>query len=191
VVVAEVTPGAPADRAGIEVGDVMLEFNGREIDERSRLPRVVADTEIGSTVPVTVWRDGSEVTLEITVGDLSRASAAQPPQAQLPEPDPEPEVSPGIGLQLAPLDAQVRRQLGIASDVTGVAVAGVQPDSAAAERGLRAGDVIERVGRQQVSRPEDVEQAVREARERGQESILLLIRRDNGSRFVALPIATG
>ena len=191
VVVAEVTPGAPAERAGIEVGDIMLEFAGRQIDEQVRLPRVVADTEIGSTVPITVWRDGSEVTLEITVGDLNRASEAAPPQAQLPEPEPGSEAGAGIGLQLSPLDDQARRQLGIASDVTGVAVAGVRPDSMAAERGLRSGDVIERVGRQHVSRPEEVEQAVRDARERGQESILLLIRRDNGSRFVAVPIATG
>ncbi len=75
VVVADVTEGSPADQAGIEVGDVMLEFADRTITDQVRLPRIVADTEIGSTVPVTVWRDGKEQTLEITVGDKAPYTA--------------------------------------------------------------------------------------------------------------------
>jgi serine protease Do len=190
VVVADVTPGAPADQAGIEVGDVLLEFNDRPIDERLRLPRLVADTKIGSTVPVTVWRDGDIVTLQITVGDLSQAPGTAAIEPQLEEPE-DPDAQPRLGLQLAPLDAQMRRQLGLGRDVTCVVVAGVEPDSAAAERGVRTGDLIVRVGRQEVTQPEEVVQAVREARERGEESILLLIRREDGTRFVSMPIATG
>jgi serine protease Do len=190
VIIADVTSGAPADDAGLQVGDVMLEFAGQAISDRVRLPRLVADTEIGSTVPVTVWRDDSEVSLEITVGDLSQAPGMGEPATQQPEPE-DSDAQGGLGLQLAPLEPELRDRLGLGSDVTGVVVAGVQPGSVAAERGLRTGDVIMRVGRQEVSRPQEVVQAVRQARQRGDEAILLLIRRDDASRFVAVPLVTG
>jgi serine protease Do len=189
VVVADVTDGAPADRAGIEIGDVMLEFAGEAITDQVRLPRLVADTEIGSTVPVSVWRDGKEMTLEITVGDLSRAPGTGE-LARQPEPE-DTDAQGGLGLQLSPLEPSRRDQLGIDSDVTGVLVAGVQPDSVAAERGVRTGDVIMRVGRREVDEPREVVEAVKEAQQRGDETVLMLIQRDGSSRFVALPIATG
>jgi serine protease Do len=190
VVVADVTAGAPADDAGIQVGDVMLEFGGETIDERSRLPRLVADTEIGSSVPVTVWRDGEEVSLEITVGDLSRApgtadaGAVQPPEPQ------DTDAQGGLGLQLSPLDSQARDRLGLAGDVTGVLVAGVEPNSVAAERGVQAGDVILRVGREEVGQPDEVVDAVAAAQERGDQTVLMLIQRQQASRFIALPLST-
>jgi serine protease Do len=190
VVVADVTDGAPADQAGIEVGDVMLEFGGETIDERARLPRLVADTEIGSSVPVTVWRDGEEVSLEITVGDLSRApGTADAGTDQQPEPQ-DTDAQGGLGLQLSPLDSQARDRLGLGGDVTGVLVAGVEPNSVAAERGVQTGDVILRVGREEVDEPDDVVNAVAAAQERGDETVLMLIQREQASRFIALPLST-
>jgi serine protease Do len=189
VVVADVTDGAPADQAGIEVGDVMLEFGGETIDDQTRLPRLVADTEIGSTVPVTVWRDGEEVTLEITVGDLSRAPGMAEAGTEPPEPQ-DTDAQGGLGLQLSPLNPEIRDRLGLGSDVIGVLVAGVEPNSVAAERGLQTGDVIMRVGREEVDQPQDVVDAVSSAQERGDEAVLMLIRREQSSRFVALPLST-
>jgi serine protease Do len=189
VVVADVTDGAPADQAGIEIGDVLLEFAGQAITDQVRLPRLVANTEIGSTVPVTVWRDGEEMTLEITVGDLSRAPGTGEPAGQ-PEPE-DTDAQGGLGLQLSPLEPSVRDRLGIDSDVTGVLVAGVRPNSVAAERGVRTGDVIMRVGRREVNEPREVVEAVKEAQQRGDQTVLMLIQRDGSSRFVALPLATG
>jgi serine protease Do len=190
VVVADVTEGSPADKAGIEIGDVMLEFADRKITEQVRLPRLVADTEIGSTVPVTVWREGNEETLEITVGDLSKAAGTDQPEAE--EPDSEgTDAQGGLGLQLSPIEPGMRDRLGLQGDETGVLVAGVEPDSVAAERGLRSGDVILRVGRQEVAAPDEVVQAVKDAQERGDETVLLLIQREQASRYVALPLSAG
>jgi serine protease Do len=190
VIVADVTDGAPADDAGIEVGDVMLEFGGETIDERSRLPRLVAGTEIGSSVPVTVWRDGEEVSLEITVGDLSRApGTADAGAVQQPDPQ-DTDAQGGLGLQLSPLDSEARDRLGLAGDVTGVLVAVVEPNSVAAERGVQTGDVILRVGREEVGEPDDVVDAVAAAQERGDETVLMLIQRQQASRFIALPLST-
>ena len=189
VVVAEVTAGSPAAAAGIEVGDVILEFAGQPITEQARLPRLVADTEIGTTVPLKIWRGGSEQMLQIAVGDLSRAPALAATPAQ--QPQQQTDAQGGLGLQLSPLDPQLRERLGLESGVTGVIVAGVEADSVAAERGLRTGDVITRVGQQEVAKPDDVVKAVSEAKERGDETVLMLIQRDGVSRFVALPIAAG
>lgn len=168
----------------------MLEFAGATLDERVRLPRLVADTEIGSTVPVKVWRDGSEETLEITVGDLSKAPAASEPDAGQSEPQ-DTDAEGGLGLQLSPIEPQMRDRLGLESGATGVLVAGVEPDSVAAERGLRTGDVIMRIGREEVSRPDEVVRAVKAAQKRGDGTVLMLIQRAGASRFVALPIAAG
>lgn len=189
VVVADVTDGAPADEAGIEVGDVLLEFGGEAIDEDSRLPRLVADTEIGSSVPVTVWRDGEEMSLEITVGDLSQATGMADAGTEQSDPQ-DTDAQGGLGLQLSPLDSRVRERLGLDSDVSGVLVAGVHPNSVAAERGVQTGDVIVRVGREEVDQPADVVSAVSQAQERGDETVLMLIQREQASRFVALPLST-
>jgi serine protease Do len=191
VVVADVTDGAPADEAGIQVGDVIVSFDGEPVTDQSRLPRLVANTEIGSTVALTVWRDGEEVSLEITIGDLSQAPGmAMAATESQPEAE-DTDAQGGLGLQLAPLEPQVRNRLGLDSDATGVLVAGVQPGSVASERGIRTGDLILRVGRQQVEEPQEVVQAVREAQESGAETVLMLIEREGSSRFVALPLTTG
>ena len=189
VLVADVTTGAPADAAGIEVGDVLLEFAGETIGERVRLPRLVADTGIGSKVPVKLWRNGSEVIVDLTVGDLSAAPSSEP-DVRPSEPEGT-DAEGGLGLQLSPIEPEMRDQLGLEAGAAGVLVAGVEPDSVAAERGLRTGDVIMRVGREEVARPEDVVKAVQTAQKRGDSSILMLIERQGASRFVALPVSVG
>ncbi len=168
----------------------MLEFADRTITDQVRLPRIVADTEIGSTVPVTVWRNGSEETLEITVGDLSKAAGTDQPEVE--EPEAEGTDAPGgLGLQLSPIEPGMRDRLGLESDETGVLVSAIEPDSVAAERGMRSGDVILRVGQQQVTAPDDVVQAVKEAQGRGDETVLMLIQREQTSRYIALPLSAG
>ena len=137
-----------------------------------------------------VWRDGKELPLEVTVGDLSQAPSTDVPVAQKTEPA-STDAGGGLGLTLTLLKPEMREPLGLAGDVTGVLVAAVDPDSVAAERGLQSGDVILRVGRQKVANPDEVVKTVKQAHESGDETVLMLIERDGASRFVALPLTAG
>jgi serine protease Do len=188
--VTEVTPESPAERAGVEIGDVILAFNGQPVEERRRLPRVVGETRMGETVPLSVWRDGQERKLEITVGDLSRAPGAAEVRQPEGTEEPRPNNRPGLGLSLAPLDRAARQQMGIQAARSGVLVASVEPGSVAAEQGLQRGDVILRVGRQNVAEPQQVHQAIRVAQTQGRPGVLMLVRRQTANRFVALPLSS-
>ncbi|WP_366655156.1 DegQ family serine endoprotease [Fodinicurvata sp. EGI_FJ10296] len=190
--VAGVTPEGPAAQAGIEAGDVVLEFNGEQIDEMRSLPRIVAETPVGSDVEVVILRRGDEQTVRVDLGELERAEemgmleeGAAPDRGA---PDATSQELEGLGLELSAITSDLRQQFDLAEDVEGVVITDVNPDSAAAERGLTPGEVILEVGQESVSTPEDVVSMVDEAREAGRRSVLLLIDRGGEIRFVALSI---
>jgi serine protease Do len=182
--VSQVMPDSPAASAEFQKGDVILEFDGTGIEQLRDLTRAVAETDPGSNAKAVVWRDGQEVTLDVEIGLM-------PSDDQVAMADPRgatDQDAPQLGLALAPLTPDARESLDLPGDVQGVVVADVAPGSPAAGKGLRQGDVIVEAGRQQVSAPAGVTKAVREAAERGDESILLLVKRDGQDRFVAVPI---
>jgi len=154
--VAAVQDNSPAQKAGLKQGDVITGVNGREIDKVHDLPRLVAETPVGQTLDITVMRNGKSQQVAAKIAELKdqdrqfasndRNGEGQPQQA---------EKSAALGLQLAPLDAPMRKRLHIGKDVKGVVVAGVAGDSPAAAIGLAPGDVIESVNQQPVTSPED------------------------------------
>jgi serine protease Do len=181
--VAQVTPDSPAAGAGFEQGDVILSYNGKQIENLRDLTSAVADTKAGTEVDVVVWRDGSEQTLQTEIGQMpGEAETAALSDDQRPEQSDAPK----LGLMLAELTPDARAQFGLPEDAEGVVVTDVQPGSPAAEKGLQRGDVIVEANRKQVSEPKAVAAAVQEAAERGDEAILLLVQRDGQSRFVAV-----
>ncbi|WP_035690749.1 DegQ family serine endoprotease [Azospirillum halopraeferens] len=193
--VASVTPGGPAADAGVQPGDVITKFNGRMIEEMRRLPRVVAETPIDRTVPVEVWRRGKAETVQVKVGELEAAEesgllAATPGEGR-PAPGPAAPTSETLGLKLSGITQELRQQFGLKAELKGVVVTEVQGGSPAAEKELRAGDVIVEVGQEEVRQPSDVTSRVQKAREQGRKSILLLIDRQGDLRFVALPLGQG
>lgn len=185
--VSEVEADTPAGRAGFRAGDVILEFDGKPIREVRELPRVVAATEIGRTVPVVAWRDGARITLDVEVARRPGDVQAEAPQ-QAPDGRTQPEEG-RYGLSLAPLTPEVRNRLGIAAEVeSGVVVTSIVPGGVADGEGLRDGDVIVDVNRQAVSTPAEVIEQLEKARSAGQNNVLLRIFRDEGHIFVALPV---
>jgi len=188
--VASVEDGGPADSAGIRPGDVILSFAGTDVEEMRRLPGIVADTEIGASVPVQVWRDGDRRELRVEVGELNEeqvaafeegldggATSAEPGQSEVGR----------LGLAVAPLTDEARTRFDLPDDAEGVVVTEVERGSAAAEKGIMPGNVIIEVNQNPVGDPADVMAQIEQAREKGRKSVLLLVRGPEGDmRFVAV-----
>ena len=188
--VAGVTDDGPAAKAGIETGDVILTFDGKPISESRRLPRVVADTTVDKKVPVVVWRKGQRKELSVVLGELEAAeeSGQVASTSERGGEDAKPESLDALGVTLsAPTDA-LKKQYSLAEGQKGVVVTAVTGGSPAAEKGLKVGDVIVEVGQEEVAGPADVGRKVREAREGGRKSVLLLVESGGDLRFVALPV---
>jgi serine protease Do len=154
--VAQVTKGGPAANAGIEPGDVILEFNGRPVSKNDDLPQVVAGTTPGTTVPVKVLRDGKDRTMNVKVEELDLESETGSPQSSNDSPDAQ--TGGGFGITLNNVTPDIARQL--PSGTKGALVTDVDPESAAA-RALQPGDVILQVNRQPVASASDASQALR------------------------------
>lgn len=180
-------PEGPAAEAGIQAGDVILSFDGKDVTDTRELVRVVGNSEVGKTVRVVVFRDGKTKTLKVTLGRREAAEAAVP--AAQPGAAPEaPQEKTVLGLTLMPLDDELRAQLELDDATTGLVVTDIDPLSDAYEKGLRAGDVITEAGQQKLRGIPDLEDRIAEAREAGRKSILLLVRRAGEPRFVALSV---
>lgn len=179
-------PDGPAKEAGIRSGDVITRFAGQEVSDAGDLTRRVADAPIGEAVPVIVQREGKTETLAVTLGRREEAEAATMP-ASAPAPEAPKELET-LGLTLAPLDDDMRSRLGLEASATGLMVTAVDPASEAFTKGLTEGDLITEAGQQKVVRLQDLEDRIREAKDAGRKSILLLVRRGGDPRFVALSI---
>ena len=192
--VASVTEGGPAAAAGIKAGDVVLSFNGREVDEMKRLPRIVAETEIGKKVDVAVWRDGKEIHLPVTIGELKdeeeQAAAPQKPGGKDRQAPGQRSV-PALGLTVAGITPDLRDKFNLSEEAKGVVVTDVSARGPAAEKGIRAGDVIVEIGQEPVASPKDVADRIESAKKAGRRSVLMLVENDRGLRFVAVRLDEG
>ncbi len=188
--VASVTDKGPAQVAGIEPGDVVLSFNGKEVGDMRRLPRLVAETPVDKTVPVTLWRKRAKTTVEVKVGKLQESDQQLASKEPTPKKTAENTASrvTALGLTLSDITPQLKTKFSLGDDAKGVVVVEVAHDSAAADRGVRPGDVIMEAAQQEVKRPQDVSSRIDQEKKAGRKSILLLVERQGDLRFVALRI---
>src|SRR5437762_2857229 len=151
--VAVVTPDSPGAKAGLKQGDVILTFNGNEVSRLRDLPRLVAETAPETGVKMKVWRNGQTKEIEATLGELpSNEQVASATNGQ--EQD-ESARADALGMHLATLNSQLRRELHTGKDVQGVVITRVDPGSAAAEVGLSDGDVVIAIDQQPVKTPQE------------------------------------
>jgi serine protease Do len=188
--IAGVDDKGPAKPAGIEPGDVLIRFDGREIATMRDLPRIVADTAVGKEVNVVIIRKGKEETKKVTLGRLEDGERAQPASVTKPEtPDDKSTVKKALGLSLANLSDDLRRQHKIKDSVKGAVVTSVEPGSVAAERQLAVGNVIVEVSQEPVATADDVAKRIDKLKAEGRRSALLLVANAEGElRFVALSL---
>ena len=183
-------PDGPAAAAGIEAGDVIVEFGGREIRDTRALVRIVSETEVGRNVDVVIIREGRRENLSVEIGRLEEATlAAAPGAAEPPASGSAPQEEQLLGMLLGVIDDTLRERFGLDPETEGVVVLEVEPGSDAHGKGFTAGDVITEVGQQQVSDPDDVRRRVEAAEEAGRNSVLMRVGRNGQSRFVALNLS--
>ncbi len=186
--VASVLEGGPAKASGIKAGDVILEFNGREIREMRNLPRIVADTEVNVAVKVKVWRQGEEQILDVTIGEMKDE---EPVVASAGDEAP-PSTSSALGMTLSAITPELRERFELGEDIKGVVVTEVEAGSAAAEKGIGPGAVILEVSHDAVQTPADVSKLVEEIKKsEKQKSVLLRMSQSNNIRFVVVPVDKG
>jgi len=182
-------PDGPAKDAGMEGGDVIMSFAGVDVKDTRGLVRQVGNSPVGETVRVVVFREGETMTLKVTLGRREEAEGVVPAVASKPEAESAPQTAEILGLMLSTLTDELREQLGVNEDQTGLAVTDVDEASEAFEKGLRAGDVITEAGQQKVVTITDFETRLKEVQEAGRKSLLLLVRRAGDPRFVALSLS--
>lgn len=189
--VSQINGDSPAAKAGVETGDVITSFAGREIKDPKDLSRAVADVAPGARETLGVWRKGKAVEIAVDVGrngdDVKTASATD-------DGTPSGEQGsrvPALGLGLMDITPDVRQELNLADNQQGAVVARVNPDKAASASGIQAGDITVAVNQASVKNARQVTQAIAQAARSGHKSVLLLVERDGGQIYVAVPFANG
>ncbi|HLT76830.1 MAG TPA: DegQ family serine endoprotease [Ferrovibrio sp.] len=193
--VAKVVPGGPAEKAGIESGDVIVSLDGKPIASTNALTRSVAETPVGRTVNIEIMRKGKKRTVKATLGELETALASaraenggKPGSADRPKASRNETELAELGLRVAPLTKELRQKHDIKEDVRGVVVTDVEPDGPAAKRDVRVGDVIIEVAQSEVRNPDDITEMLKALKDAKRKVALLQIQRAGEPRFVPVPL---
>ena len=184
--VTSVAEGGPAEKGGVKKGDVIVKFNNKEVESMRKLPRIVAETEVGKSAPVEVWRKGKIKKLKVKVGELEVAEkngAVNKPKITKTSSTLE-----ELGLTLGSLSDDVRQQFNLPEEANGVIVLNVEEGGPASEKGIRAGELIVEVSQKEVTDPAEIKKAVKKAVKDKQKSLLLLVDGEEGLRFVAVKL---
>lgn len=178
--VASVTPKGPAEKSGFKMGDIILSFDGKEISKMRSLPRIVAETDIESTVDVIFWRDGKKQTVKVHVAELEEAEDSgllDPEATQKTVPVIKPTELDIVGMSLGREDGNV-------------IVMGLAPDGEAIEKGLVIGDIIHEINQSKVTSPKHALEIIIKSKKSGKNSVLILLEPQGRgeTRFVALKL---
>jgi serine protease Do len=178
--VAEPQPDSTAAKVGILSGDVVTAVNGHTVKDAHDLAKQIASMSPGATVKLTIWRKGEQKSFALTLGELPKSKEAHATNS---DSDATGAGLPKLGMTVAPAGEVA------GSGSEGVVVTEVDPDGVASEHGLKSGDVILEVGGSKVATPEDMRKALGEAQKNGKHAVLMRVKSDNTTKFVAIPFA--
>lgn len=187
--VLEINENSPAQKSRLQPGDVIIEFDGNEVEEMRNLPRLVAETKIGKEVKVVFWRDGSEHVTEVTLGELdeSKEQLASAPGKENGRKENGYDSTQLLGMDLVTIDDKLRERYQMEKDTTGILVLEVERGSAAARQELMESDIITRVNDKHIRQIDDFTKALQALRKAGRDYALVRIIRDGQNLFVTLP----
>jgi serine protease Do len=185
--IAGIDDKGPAKPAGIEPGDVVIKFDGKDIKEMRDLPRIVAETTVGKDVDVVIIRKGKEETKSVKLGRLDEGEKQAALTPKKDEPEEKPTIKKVLGLDLANLTAELRKKHKVKDKVKGVLITGVDANSPAAEKRLQPGMVITKVQQQVVSNAADLQNRIEQLKKDGKKAVVLLVVSPDGDpSFVAI-----
>ncbi|TPE59145.1 Do family serine endopeptidase [Sandaracinobacter neustonicus] len=195
-IVAAVEPSGPARAAGVQQGDVVVKVAGQEVTPDNSLSYIVANTPIGSRVPIEVVRGGKRMTFTATISERPSEASLIGQDSEAQSDDASPKDQPGaeaarksLGLTLQAITPEIRQQLRLPETVQGVVIANVNQSSSAAEEGLQRGDIIVSVNQQPVKTPQEAANVVAAARKANRDTVLLFVQRGNTpGRFVGVKV---
>jgi serine protease Do len=182
--VSGVMKGSPAEKAGIKQGDVILQYNGKTVEDTGHLRNMVSQTPLGTNVKVRLHRQKKEIDTEVVIAELPKKLAEASPRGQGEVPDNDEESTALTGLAVRELTPDIARRLGIDEQEKGVVIVKVDPNSKAFEAGIRPGDIILQINQKNIPSLEEYKKAVSQIK--AKERALLLIRRKGEDLFVTV-----
>ena len=192
--VADVTKTGPAEAAKIQAGDVILAFDNKPVREMRNLPRIVAETNINTAVPVILWRNGKRVSVSVTIGELEKAedsgilSASANDTINEEEDEDKGELIGKLGLTVMPLNDALRDEYALSADMNGLIITDIDSNSDAAKEGITTGDVITDINQKSVTSPDDLKKEIKASLLSGRNAVLLLINSQDNIQFVAVKL---
>ncbi|MGA0411915.1 MAG: DegQ family serine endoprotease [Candidatus Puniceispirillales bacterium] len=185
--VSSATEGGPAEKAGVKTGDVILKFNDIEIESMKELPKVVAGTPVGKSVPLVILRNGKELTLNVVLGELELAEKENL-IGQANNSGSDSKEYEKLGFVAEELNSSNKSKFNIKDVDKGIVITSVKEESPAQAAGIVAGMVIVRVGQVEVNSLSVIDQALQSAIKQKRKALLFLVKVENGTRFVAIEL---
>ena len=187
--VSEISPGGPAEKGGLKVGDVIVKFDKKPVPAMRDLPRIVAETEIDKPVSVEVVRRGKVKRLKIVTGRLQEALVEAKPEPKAERRKSNASEYSVLGLTLQNINPKSRRDYELGDEASGALVIGVDGGSLAYEAGIREGDLISEIDQMAVGSAKTAFEALEKAKKDGRKSVLVFVRSQGRVRFIALPLS--
>ena len=183
--VSAVTPGGPAEDAGLEPGDTIIAFDGKKIKSVKDLPRIVAETPVDKQVSVDIVRSGKKLAVDVVLGELEQAEQSGVLTGNMPSD--EPTAIGSLGIALANISDETIEKYNLDDEETGVIITEVLEGSPASNMNIQEGNIIRRIGQRKVDTVETVLSEVERLRDADRNGVLMLIESQGRNRFVQLP----
>ena len=183
--VATIIPDSPAEKSGIKAGDIILQFNNKEVTEMRKLPRLVAEAEVNKKSKIVIWRNEKEITLDVLIAELKEDQTASNDKKSKKKVVQEGEVKE-LGIKLVNLNEEVRVRQNIPDEIYGLLVLDVTQNSEAERKGIRPGDIIQEVNQVPVNKVSELKEIIKKASNK--KGVLLLVNRQGNIIFIALKI---